>query len=273
MSRHARIEEVSDSESDASDPSDFDPSDFDPSSIISPANIPSKAPPAQSSPMLQPHMAGRAPPSQAADRERTKHYQCLYPVYFDSTRSRAEGRRVGKEHAVQNPLAQGIAQAVSQLGVAGQVVFEPGKVHPKDWANPGRVRVLIKEDGKMVGRGGIKNKHHLYSLVSEYLRAHPTTQESASRLRIAGMPPPTNPIPPPATPKGWKMGTILPLHSPALSGGGVNENYLKDIMAEMQGQPGMPQMPAGMMPGMLGGGGGAPDAGPSKKKDKKKSKA
>lgn len=43
-------------------------------------------------------------------------------------------------------------------------------------------------------------------------------------------------------------------------------------MAEMQGQPGMPQMPAGMMPGMLGGG-GTPEAGPSKKKDKKKSKA
>lgn len=64
---------------------------------------------------------------------------------------------MGKDQAVQNPLAQDIAQAVSQLGVAGQVVFEPGKVHPKDWANPGRVRVLIKEDGKMVGPGGIKN--------------------------------------------------------------------------------------------------------------------
>ena len=64
---------------------------------------------------------------------------------------------MGKDQAVPNPLAQTIAQAVSQLGVAGQVVFEPGKVHPKDWANPGRVRVLIKENGKLVGPGGIKN--------------------------------------------------------------------------------------------------------------------
>lgn len=63
------------------------------------------------------------------------------------------------------------------------------------------------------------------------------------------------------------MGTILPLHSPALSGGGVNENYFKDMMAEMQGQGGLPGMP-GMMPG----GGGAEVAAP-KKKDKKKSKA
>jgi len=59
------------------------------------------------------------------------------------------------------------------------------------------------------------------------------------------------------------MGSILPLHSPALSGGGVNENYFKDMMAEMQGQGGMPGMP----PGMLGGGA---DTSASKKKDKKK---
>lgn len=62
------------------------------------------------------------------------------------------------------------------------------------------------------------------------------------------------------------MGSILPLHSPALSGGGVNENYFKDMMAEMQGQGGIPGMP-GMPPGMLGG---AADTSVSKKKDKKK---
>jgi signal recognition particle subunit SRP19 len=159
MSRHARIEEVSDSDS---DPSEMDPSEFDPglmNSIIQPANIPSTAPQhsQQQQPVLQPHFPGRPPPDQNAERERTKHYQCLYPIYFDSSRSRAEGRRVGKEDAVANPLAQDIANACSQLPVSGQVVFEPAKTHPKDWANPGRVRVLIKEDGKPAGRGSIKN--------------------------------------------------------------------------------------------------------------------
>lgn len=40
---------------------------------------------------------------------------------------------------------------------------------------------------------------------------------------------------------------ILPLHSPALSGGGVSENVLKDMMAEMQGggMPGIPGAPGG----------------------------
>lgn len=36
------------------------------------------------------------------------------------------------------------------------------------------------------------------------------------------------------------MGTILPLHSPALSGGGVSENIIKDMMQEMQGVEGAP---------------------------------
>ena len=34
------------------------------------------------------------------------------------------------------------------------------------------------------------------------------------------------------------MNKILPLHSAALSGGGVSENLFKDMMADMQGQGG-----------------------------------
>ena len=83
------------------------------------------------------------------------------------------------------------------------------------------------------------------------------------RLRIAGMPPPKEPIPAPAVPRGWKMGDILPLHSPALSGGGVSENILRDMMAEMQGQSG------GAIDGVAGGGTGGGGGG-KKKKDKGK---
>lgn len=82
------------------------------------------------------------------------------------------------------------------------------------------------------------------------------------------MPPPTGPAPPPAVPKGWKMNAILPLHSPALSGGGVSENILKDVMVEMQGAGGMP----GGIPGLGGGAGQAglegSGAGERRKKEK-----
>ncbi|KAI6815484.1 hypothetical protein KC342_g15923 [Hortaea werneckii] len=201
-------------------------------------------------------------------QEKSKHYQCIYPVYFDSSRSREEGRRVKKEDAVANPLARTIVDALSHVGqsrgVGLQIVFEPHKMHPKDWANPGRVRVQVKKDGKPVS-AKIANKHYLYKLVAEYLKQHPTTEEDSLRFKFQGMPPPKdNKLPKPAIPKGWKMGEILPLHSPALSGGGVSDNMFKDMMAEMGGGGGMPGMPG--MPGMgglpgMGGGGAGPSGG------------
>lgn len=87
-------------------------------------------------------------------QEKSKSYQCIYPIYFDASRSREEGRRVGKDDAVRNPLARDIVDALqhitAQVHVPLQIVFEPSKCHPKDWANPGRVKVLVKKDGKPV---------------------------------------------------------------------------------------------------------------------------
>ena len=305
MSQHARVEEVSDSDS---DPADMDPSDFDPSdTLFAPVAVPSSS---RSAGQLRnqghqhPHGANptRSPDgvgggSGGADPELSRRWQCLYPVYFDAGRSRAEGRRVGKELAVQNPLAREIVDAVQALDL--DVVFEPGKTHPKDWSNPGRVRLLLKQDGKNVAKD-IKNsqwcrivsifnfpfvcifftfifgcdsgvhallnflpwwssvevsysshhhrelrafclylfipaEHHLYILVAAYLNAHPATEKTPFRLRIAGVPAPAK-YEPPAVPRGWKVNAILPLHSPAISGGGVSENFLKDMMAEMQGE-------------------------------------
>lgn len=140
MAHHARIEELSDSD-DSSNPPEDDIDD----ALIRPSNIP---PPNS----LQPPRAQQQPPPQqnrpvnSNPPPEYKHYQCIYPLYFDANRTRAQGRRVGAELAVQNPLAREIVDAVQLLGL--KTVFEPGKMHPKDWANPGRVRVLVKEDGK-----------------------------------------------------------------------------------------------------------------------------
>lgn len=50
-----------------------------------------------------------------------------------------------------NPLAREIVDAVAGLGL--NTVFEPGKMHPKDWGNPGRVRCALKEAGRGMGMG------------------------------------------------------------------------------------------------------------------------
>lgn len=220
-------------------------------------------------------------------QEKAKSYQCIYPIYFDASRSREEGRRVKKEDAVRNPLARDIVDALQnvaeQTHVALQIVFEPSKCHPKDWANPGRVKVLVKKDGEPITAKianseykqlvlrklrGIQAQdelesnnhlpeHHLYKMVAAYLKKHPTTEQSPLKLRVPGLPmPKDNKVPAPAVPRGFKMGSILPLHSPALSGGGVSDNMMADMMKELQGGGGgMPSIPG--MGGMGGGGGGA----------------
>ncbi|KAJ5736396.1 Signal recognition particle SEC65 subunit [Penicillium malachiteum] len=277
MSQYARVEELSDSDPDEVAPSDFLPEN----TIIAPIApaVPTPAP-AKPTPAFAPPISQVPEPQ----REIPRHFQCLYPVYFDKSRSRAEGRKVGAELAVENPLARDIVDAVQMLGL--KAGLEPEKLHPKDWANPGRVRVLLKdEDGTLVNPG-IKNKHHLFILVAQYLKAHPTNEQSPYRLRIRGLPMPEKLPEAPSAPRGWKIGKILPIHSPAYSGGGVSDNPFKEAMAEMQnmqGMPGMPQIPGmpgmGMpgMPGMPGfpGMGGEPSgsAPEKKKKDKKKGKA
>ncbi|KAL7822566.1 signal recognition particle, Sec65/Srp19 subunit [Trichoderma gracile] len=292
---HPRIEEVSDSDPDMiSDPEEVDLDDFTESDILR-ARVPSTqqqpqqqqqfptsndaAAAAAAMQMLNPlssSSSSSGPQTStlpaSADRSAYNSFQCLYPVYFDASRSRAEGRRVSAALAVKNPLAREIANACSRLRL--QTLLEPEKIHPKDWANPGRVKVGLKKSSGS-GGSGIKNKHHLYVLVAKHLQENPTTEDSPGlRLRFGGQvqPPEGKPYPKPAVPRGWKMGEYLPYLSAAMTGGGVSENLFKDMMKEMQG--GADPMAAlmasqgGGAGGMMGGG-GAEDGAKKKKKDKK----
>jgi signal recognition particle subunit SRP19 len=46
------------------------------------------------------------------------------------------------------PLSKDIADAAMRLGL--RALHEITKTHPRDWENPGRVRVQWKKDGKLV---------------------------------------------------------------------------------------------------------------------------
>ncbi|KAI1750575.1 signal recognition particle, SRP19 subunit [Xylaria castorea] len=269
---HPRIEEVSDSDDDVSDPSEGDIDDFQDSDIL--RAVPTKPTPSQSQARASPspqqqqqqqqqqHTEQQAPQPglQPAD---IKDYQMLYPVYFDAARTRAQGRRVSASLAVKNPLAREIANACAALRLSP--VFEAHRTHPKDWANPGRVRVALKE--ARARNHPVKNKHHLYVVVAKYLREHPVADDSpALRQGLRGMGlggglggagdlyADGKPWPRPAVPKGWKLGDLLPAYSAAMTGGGVSENAFKDMMREMQNQ-------GGGAPGGGGGGGGMPGMG------------
>lgn len=288
-----RIEEVSDS-----DPEIDDPTDFLPNEIIRPANAPApsqRSQPAATNPALtKPPPPTQREPTEAEVREKRaelKPYTTLYPIYFSSARTRHNGRRVSSKLAIENPLAFNVLKAVREVvGPTTRVAFEPDKTHPKDWSNPGRVKVqLFDAESHEPLHPTITNKQHLYNLVAKELKQSPTQPEDPLELRIQGLPVPENFLESKvAVPRGWRMGNILPVHSAAVSGGGVSDNFFKEAMEEMkqmqaQGGGQLPSGPGGMdmnamaqmMQGMgnMGGGGGAgtgAGGGSSKKKDKKK---
>lgn len=284
-----RIEEVSDS-----DPEIDDPSDFLPNEIMRPADMPVIAqreqPQSNPVPLSQPQQMRQ--PTEAeirAKRAELKPYTTLYPIYFSSSRTRHAGRRVSSKLAVENPLAFNVLKAVREaVGPNLQVAFEPDKTHPADWSNPGRVKVqLFDPDTHAPLHPTIKNKQYLYNLVAKELQKRPTAPEDPLELKISGLPIPENFMDTKiAVPRGWKMGNILPIHSAAVSGGGVSDNFFKEAMEEMKqmqaaGGGQLPPGPGGMdmnamaqmmqnMGGMGALGGGPSSSGSSKKKDKKK---
>ena len=67
--------------------------------------------------------------------------------------------------------------------------------------------------------------------MAEYLQLHPVDSQSPMKVQIPGFTVDKPPAPP-AVPKGWKVNEILPVHSPALSGGGVSDNLMRDIMRD-----------------------------------------
>lgn len=64
----------------------------------------------------------------------------LWPHYFDKNLSRAQGRRVSQDLAVEEPKAHGILQAARTLGLKPEL--EEDARPPLSWAG-GKGRVII----------------------------------------------------------------------------------------------------------------------------------
>ena len=68
----------------------------------------------------------------------------IWPIYFDSSKSRKEGRRVPKTCSVQSPKIDEIKQAADRLGLKNEV--KPEAHFPKNpWAKTGMILVEKRE--------------------------------------------------------------------------------------------------------------------------------
>jgi len=75
----------------------------------------------------------------------------MWPVYFDSTKTRCNGRRVPKSLAVPSPKVLEMKEAVEKLGLSCEVVLDVG--YPKTpWLKTGMLLVMKKESKEKVIR-------------------------------------------------------------------------------------------------------------------------
>ena len=76
---------------------------------------------------------------------KNKGYYIIWPVYFDSTRTRNEGRRVNKNVAVKNPKITDLVQAAESMGY--EIKINPKVLYPRFWHLGNNGNLLIKIEG------------------------------------------------------------------------------------------------------------------------------
>ncbi|KAJ6359202.1 hypothetical protein OIU76_000844 [Salix suchowensis] len=89
-----------------------------------------------------------------------KKWVVLYPVYINSKKTIAEGRRISAELACEKPTCVEIGDCCSHLKLP--FAIEIDKAYPRDFMQVGRVRVLLKRgDGSLYNPAIPSRKHAL----------------------------------------------------------------------------------------------------------------
>jgi len=90
-------------------------------------------------------------------------FVCIYPAYINAKKTRAQGRRVGKTKAIDNPTVNEMHDILKNVGL--KTVIETNRLYCREESREpqqrGRVRVQLKnEDGSLI-KDQFKNKDDL----------------------------------------------------------------------------------------------------------------
>ncbi|KAJ9178400.1 hypothetical protein P3X46_010286 [Hevea brasiliensis] len=100
-----------------------------------------------------------------------KKWVVLYPVYINSKKTIAEGRRISVTKACENPTCAEIGDCCSHLKLP--FAIEIDKAYPRDFMQIGRVRVLLKKDDGTFYNPAIPTRKQLMLRVAELVPRHP----------------------------------------------------------------------------------------------------
>ncbi|XP_003740095.1 signal recognition particle 19 kDa protein [Galendromus occidentalis] len=109
------------------------------------------------------------PQRKHSEHERWIH---VFPIYLNKNKTVAEGRRVPKEVAVEDPITREIVIALQQKGF--DLFVEGYKVHPREVDKENvlmrsRVRVHFKDDNGKPINSEFPNKRKLFKMICEFI--------------------------------------------------------------------------------------------------------
>ncbi|XP_054807692.1 signal recognition particle 19 kDa protein [Prosopis cineraria] len=99
-----------------------------------------------------------------------KKWIVLYPVYINSKKTVAEGRRIGLSKACENPTSAEIGDCCGYLKLP--FAIEIDKAYPRDFMQRGRVRVLLKKEDGTLYNPSITSRKGLMLRVAEMVPRH-----------------------------------------------------------------------------------------------------
>jgi len=113
-------------------------------------------------------------PVQAGKRQlpEAKKWKVLFPVFMDSRKTIADGRRIPKARGVEGPTPQEVAEACARLGLP--TALEVNKAFPRDPTQYGRIRVCLKDATGALIVANIPNRRALMLGVAELIPKLPS---------------------------------------------------------------------------------------------------
>ncbi|XP_010521703.1 PREDICTED: signal recognition particle 19 kDa protein [Tarenaya hassleriana] len=99
-----------------------------------------------------------------------KKWVILYPVYINSKKTVAEGRRISLGKACENPTCLEISDCCNHLKIPSAIELD--KAYPRDFMQRGRVRVQLKREDGTLCNPAITSRKQLMQQIAELVPRH-----------------------------------------------------------------------------------------------------
>eukprot|EP00163_Fabomonas_tropica_P009958 TRINITY_DN198_c0_g1_i6.p1 TRINITY_DN198_c0_g1~~TRINITY_DN198_c0_g1_i6.p1 ORF type:complete len:170 (+),score=41.82 TRINITY_DN198_c0_g1_i6:240-749(+) len=111
---------------------------------------------------MGPKKGGKQALGNASPDDKIGRWQAIYPAYLNKKLNQKQGRRVPLSKAVNDPTLEEISDILQHLKF--KVAVEFNKAYSRDFFQRGRVRLLIREEGKPVNPELPNKRAVLYKL-------------------------------------------------------------------------------------------------------------